>query len=132
MQQFKNTAEMVSDTDRNIHVMFEILKRKKTVKLESLILNRDSFAQTVENLFALSFLVKDGRVHIGVDEAGSQVIGTKYMYIHSFPPRWTLAYSSLRFSVAAPRNGPSAEEIKSGAAQSHHFVFKLDLDDWKV
>lgn len=55
--------------------MYDILKKAKKVKVENLILNRHSFAQTVENLFALSFFVKDGRVKIEVDENGSQFAG---------------------------------------------------------
>ncbi|XP_051120776.1 non-structural maintenance of chromosomes element 4 homolog B-like [Andrographis paniculata] len=105
-QEHTTVAEAVSNTDENIRIMFEILKKEKQLKVENLILNRNSFAQTIENLFALSFLVKDGRVCIDVDTSGSQVI--------------------------TPCNGPSAEEIESRAAKSHHFMFRFDIDDWKL
>lgn len=94
LQQLKTTEDLVSDTDRNIHVMFEALKRKKKAKVESLMLNRNSFAQTIENLFALSFLVKDGRAHIYVEETGAQVVGI--ISCQKFLP-WFLFYFSFIF-----------------------------------
>ncbi|KAK4492421.1 hypothetical protein RD792_003226 [Penstemon davidsonii] len=110
-EELKKTSERVTDTNINIYAMFEILKKKKkdevNVKLESLILNRDSFAQTVENLFALSFLVKDGRVAINVDENGSHL-------------------------VEALRNGPSAKDFETGVAINHHFIFRFDYGDWEL
>lgn len=74
MQVDEDGSEEKTDTDKNMSIMFGILRRNKTARLEHLILNRNSFAQTIENLFALSFLVKDGRAEITIDKNGSHFV----------------------------------------------------------
>ncbi|XP_023751579.1 non-structural maintenance of chromosomes element 4 homolog B-like [Lactuca sativa] len=95
-----------TDTEKIIATMFDILKTNKKVCLGNIVLNRISFAQTVENLFALSFLVKDGRVLITVDEKGSHYV--------------------------SPTNAPYARMITSGKVAYSQFMFKFGFVDWKL
>ncbi|MCL7029284.1 hypothetical protein MKW94_021700 [Papaver nudicaule] len=100
-------GEENTETDKNIATMFQIMKkRKKAEKVQDVIMNKNSFAQTVENLFALSFLVKDGRAEMKVDSDGNHVVSL--------------------------RNAPDSEVVKSGQVKYKHFVFRIDYKDWKT
>lgn len=102
----EDLTEKKTETDKNIAVIFDVLRKKRKVQIENLLLNRNSFAQTVENLFALSFLIKDGRAEIQVDDKGLHYV--------------------------SPRNAPSAYAIMSKEVAYEQFIFRLDYKDWKV
>ncbi|CAI5990835.1 unnamed protein product [Closterium sp. NIES-64] len=93
-------------TEGTVKEMYRRLKRapRHRVQLPQLLLSRTSFAHTVENMFALSFLVKEGRVGLTPDPT---------------------------FGAAVDLRPPT--EPASGSAQPKgQFIMRLDINDWKV
>eukprot|EP00871_Galdieria_phlegrea_P002383 jgi/Galph1/3145/GphlegSOOS_G1762.1 len=59
-----------AETDRKIQNMCNHIRLKGAMNFFELIVDRTSFAKTVENIFHLSFLIKDGKVAV-TDQQGS-------------------------------------------------------------
>ncbi|BFZ65340.1 hypothetical protein YB2330_006506 [Saitoella coloradoensis] len=61
-------------TPQNVRAISDILAQHSPCPLFKFILNPESFPQTVENIFYLSFLVRDGKASIQEDEDGLPVV----------------------------------------------------------
>uniref|UniRef100_A0A7S0WSW1 Non-structural maintenance of chromosomes element 4 n=1 Tax=Pyramimonas obovata TaxID=1411642 RepID=A0A7S0WSW1_9CHLO len=94
------------ETDKNMNKMNKILKTVKHVSMARLINNPRSFAQTVENMFTLSFLVRDGRAELIYGEDGS-------------------------IEVVVAGGSPTDEEYASGDAEVTQIVKVFTIMDWQ-
>ncbi|GJP73433.1 hypothetical protein CLOP_g4146 [Closterium sp. NIES-67] len=93
-------------TEGTVKEMYRRLKRapQHRVQLPHLLLSRSSFAHTVENMFALSFLVKEGRVGLRPNPVSGATVDLR----------------------------PPAPEPASSSGQANgQFVMRLDINDWK-
>ncbi|WIA14152.1 hypothetical protein OEZ85_002694 [Tetradesmus obliquus] len=101
--------EEKQETDRNMENMWRQLKRLAPgtrVRLTHLVCNHSSFAQTVENIFTLSFLVRDQFVRLLADtEAGLLVQPVSEAEKH-----------------AAQQQGLRAQQ----------FMMSLNMQDWHI
>ena len=117
------TADAVDDTNaeqqtdhamkRMVRVMKERKSKKETLTMEELAANPASFAQFVENVFTLSFLVKDGEAGLALPEvsAKSEPIGE----------------GSLRPVVKKTRKPEENLDVERAT-----FVMHLDVKGWKA
>lgn len=123
--------------------MFNILRKNRRVRLERIVLNRDSFAETVENIFALSFLVKDGRAEITIDEKGLHIVcktlrNQLVIWFKMNSKKFVtcdccdVIYNVCLLLMPAPKNAPAANAVASGEVSYSHFIFRFDFKDWKV
>ncbi|KAI9598940.1 Nse4 C-terminal-domain-containing protein [Syncephalis fuscata] len=62
-----------NETTKNVMSIANLLEQVGPINLFEFIINPDSFGQTVENLFHLSFLIRDGKASID-DETGQPIL----------------------------------------------------------
>ena len=101
------THSMVAETERNIKVMRRALTKLGVVDAMELVYNGESFAQTVENLFTLSFMVKDGLVKLTRGARGESV-------------------------QAQLVERPTAGDFASRAAEASQFMLRFTFADWQA
>lgn len=102
-------------TPEQVKRMFKILERKngnRQINLFKFVINPQSFSKSVENLFYVSFLIKEGRVVLEEDHDG-------------FP--------SIRIRDSMPTD-PKARELeirKRREASENHIIFQMDMPTWR-
>ena len=106
------------ETDKNMEEMLEVLlsedRSERGVGFPQLVHNPKSFSQTVENIFTLSFLVKDGRVRMEPNPTGKGLLVTA---IHG--------KNQLQEAAA---NGSSDLTKSLGKAQ---WISTFNMRDWR-
>ncbi|KAJ3993335.1 Nse4 C-terminal-domain-containing protein [Lentinula boryana] len=94
----------VNETTKNVATLESILEETGAVNLFRFVVNPESFAQSVENMFYLSFLIRDGKAALDTDEHGEPTI----------------------FGCAQP----SDEDFTNGL-RKRQIVFELDMATWE-
>jgi non-structural maintenance of chromosomes element 4 len=97
----------LKETDRNMETMYRVLGQcpENRALMMELCINHGSFSQTVENIFTLSFLVRDGRVSLHKTDEGIEVR-----------------------KVTKEQSRAAGE----GGAERMQFVMTLSIGEWKT
>ncbi|KAF5393249.1 hypothetical protein D9757_000688 [Collybiopsis confluens] len=100
----EDIARSFNETTKNVATLESILTETGPINLFRFVINPHSFAQSVENMFYLSFLVRDGKVALEINEEGEPVV-----------------YGCSQ---------PSEQDYNDGL-KKRQTVFELDMTTWK-
>ncbi|EJD36000.1 hypothetical protein AURDEDRAFT_92867 [Auricularia subglabra TFB-10046 SS5] len=93
-----------NETTKNVLALGKLLKRHKRINLFRFIVNPHDFAQSVENMFYLSFLIREGQCGLEFTENGEPILNTMK---------------------------PPTDEDYAGGARKHQMVLTLEMETWK-
>ena len=89
----------------------------KTLDFFEVVLDPSSFGRTVENIFYLSFLVRDGYIHLFLDENKLPAIK---------PQKNPKEYAASKMTLS--KNGDGS----SDGAEGNQLVIGLNMEEWKL
>ena len=97
------------ETDRNMEEMWKTLTSQSKCPVAELVCNHESFSQTIENMFTLSFLVRDQKAYLFSEaERGMMVAGVS-------------------------KNNPVPQQAgRRPDEQQLQFVSSFTMEDWEV
>lgn len=108
-------------TTKTTVVVGKLLAKNSPIDLFSFIINPKSFSQSVENMFSLSFLVKEGRAGLYENEQGMQII----RYIDPDDPT-----SSIPAHLRTQGSNDDNDE-HDGWEERQQGVMTLDIATWE-
>ena len=95
------------------------------VSLFEFAINPDSFGQTVENLFYISFLIREGSLAVAKDDDGLPTLS------RLFPLLKFRSFLKHANSFSEPSQSRSLSEQREQNVSKHQAVFSLDWATWQ-
>ena len=109
------------------------MEQNGPVNLFRFVVNPNDFAQSVENLFYLSFLIRDGECALEIEEDGEPVICACAFYTYS------LSLARVRLGIISYVKSPPPviceqpqfSDYQDGL-KKQQLVFEFDVKTWEV
>ncbi|KAK3822842.1 MAG: Nse4 C-terminal-domain-containing protein [Benniella sp.] len=123
----EDIARQENETTKNVMQIADILEEcTDKVNLFELVINPESFGQTIENIFYLSFLVRDGKVSITEEDMDDPNRGQHDDDDVEREPREGANIQPM-VELTEP---PTAEDYQSGLLKKQ-MVMELDMTTWR-
>ena len=124
-----------TEMDTNMDLMYQHLRRLTKdpglhgpTVFDRFLVNPDSFSETVENCFMLSFLVKQGRASLQPDErGGGEAETSEAAEVAAAAAPGVQRAAQLKVGAARP---PSAQEYADAGVANAQFCMRLDYAQW--
>lgn len=96
------------------------------IDLMRFVVNPHSFAQTVENMFYVSFLIRDGRIEIEFDEFDLPTLGRYSALLSEEEP----SAATDTFAAPVDREADGEGAARHGASK-HQAILSMDMKTWR-
>lgn len=119
-------AASSNSTTKTTILVGKLLAQNSPIDLFSFIINPKSFSQSIENMFSLSFLVKEGRAGLYENEQGMQIV----RHIDQEDPSSSIPANLRTQTQASSGQGNDTQVERDGWEERQQGVMTLDMATW--